>query len=142
MEIDFSFNETTCSAEEFTISQGHTLQRYSVVALVAEKFRALLQQKGRNRYRGQDLYDLLLLIRQIPNQLCEIKPQILEALLESSRSRNLEPEQGSMDEIETIKMTSHEYDLLEDTIEGALEEFDTAYAEVMRFYQSLPWGDN
>ena len=140
LEIDFSFNETTKSAEEFSISEGHTLLRYSIIDLMAEKFRALLQQEKRNRYRGQDLYDLLFLIRRIPDQLQEIKPQILQALLESAESKDLNLTQDSMGEGKIMAMTKHEYDLLESGVaEGTLEAFEDAYAKVMEFYKSLPW---
>lgn len=140
LEIDFSFNETTKSAEEFSISEGHTLLRYSIIDLMAEKFRALLQQEKRNRYRGQDLYDLLFLIRRIPDQLLEVKPQILQALLESAKSKDLALTQDSMSKGEIMAMTQHEYDLLESGVaEGTLEAFDVAYAKVMEFYKSLPW---
>lgn len=140
LEIDFSFNEITKSAEEFTISEGHKLLRYTIVDLVAEKFRALLQQEMRKRYRGQDLYDLLYLIRREPEQLNDLKPQILAALLESSKSKGLEVNSNSMAEGQIKNMTKQEYDLLESGVEeGSLEAFEVAYAKVAEFYQSLHW---
>lgn len=140
LEIDFSFNETTKSAEEFSISEGQTLLRYSIIDLMAEKFRALLQQEKRNRYRGQDLYDLLFLIRRLPNQLQEIKSEILQALIASSKSKELNLTQHSMGEGKIREMTKHEYDLLDSAVEaGTLVKFDVAYEEVTDFYKSLPW---
>ena len=140
LEIDFSFNETTKSAEEFSISEGHTLLRYSIIDLMAEKFRALLQQEKRNRYRGQDLYDLLFLIRRLPSQLQENKSEILQALIASSKSKDLNLTQESMSKGKTREMTKQEYDLLDSTVEaGTLVNFDVAYDEVTDFYKSLPW---
>ncbi|MGB4811048.1 MAG: nucleotidyl transferase AbiEii/AbiGii toxin family protein [Methylophilaceae bacterium] len=140
LEIDFSFNEKTKSAEEFEIAEGQSLLRYSLLDLVAEKFRALLQQEMRKRYRGQDLYDLLYLIRRVPNQLQSLKPEILDALLVSAQSKELMLTVSSMGEGEIRAMTQHDYDLLQDTVAaGSLEKFDIAYEEVRRFYTSLPW---
>lgn len=140
IEIDFSFNETTKSAEEFSISDGQTLLRYSLADLIAEKYRALLQQELRNRYRGQDLYDLALLLRQIPHQLAPIKTEILEALLASSQSKGLSITKESMNEGKIKDMTKKEYDLLNSSVdEGTLEAFDFAYQKVNTFYKSLPW---
>ncbi|WP_221764706.1 nucleotidyl transferase AbiEii/AbiGii toxin family protein [Methyloradius palustris] len=140
VEIDFSFNETTKSVEEFQIAEGKTLLRYSLIDLVAEKFRALLQQEVRNRYRRQDLYDLHLLINQIPEQLNPLRSEILSALQESCKSKELEISQNSMNG-EVIRTRTHEaYELLAAEVEeGTLVEFDLAYEKVMSFYKSLPW---
>lgn len=140
LEIDFSFNEKTKAAEAFMIAEGQSLLRYSLTDLVAEKFRALLQQEIRKRYRGQDLYDLLFLIRGIPEQLDPLKQDILCALIESAESKNLILTNSSMSEGKIRIMTQHEYDALKDTVtEGTLVKFDEAYEEVMAFYKSLPW---
>jgi predicted nucleotidyltransferase component of viral defense system len=140
VEIDFSFNETTQSVEEFSISEGHTLLRYSLIDLVAEKFRALLQQEERNRYRRQDIYDLFYLIRKIPSELEKINLEILQALKESALSKNLDISKDSMSDEKIRVRTKHEYDLLEPEIStGELPDFDVAYNGVMQFYKSLPW---
>ena len=140
LEIDFSFNEKTKLAESFEIADGLTLLRYSLVDLVAEKFRALLQQEERERYRGQDLYDLLYLLRNIPDQLYSVKSEILEAFLESADSKGLKVNNQSMSEGLIREMTSKEYSLLKDTVrDERLVDFDQAYDELERFYRSLPW---
>jgi len=140
VEIDFSFNETTKSAEDFSISEGRTLLRYSLVDLVAEKFRALLQQEERKRYRRQDIYDLFYLIRKVPDELNGIKHEILQALIDSASSKQLAVGADSMSN-ESIRLrTKHEYDQLEAEVPtGELPEFDIAYEAVMGFYKSLPW---
>ena len=140
LEIDFSFNEKTKLAESFEIADGLTLLRYSLVDLVAEKFRALLQQEERERYRGQDLYDLMYLLKNIPEKLDSVKPEILEALLESADSKGLKVNNHSMSEGLIREMTSKEYSLLKDTVaDDRLVDFDQAYDELESFYRSLPW---
>lgn len=140
LEIDFSFNEQTKSAESFEIAEGQSLLRYSLVDLMAEKFRALLQQVVRKRFRGQDLYDLFYLLRNVSEQLQNVKAEILGALLESAKSKGLEVSASSMDDAQIRAMTKQEYILLKDTVaDGELEPFDSAYDRVMKFYKSLPW---
>jgi predicted nucleotidyltransferase component of viral defense system len=143
VEIDFSFNETTKSAEEFSISEGNTLLRYSLIDLLAEKFRALLQQEERNRYRRQDVYDLFHLINKLPKQLDEIKPEILNALIESAASKNLEICDDSMSDENIRNRTQHEYEQLKQEVaKEILPEFTHAYGVVEDFYRSLPWPDD
>jgi predicted nucleotidyltransferase component of viral defense system len=140
VEIDFSFNEMTRTAEEFNISEGHTLLRYSLIDLVAEKFRALLQQDVRKRYRRQDIYDLFYLIRKESSELEGIKRAILQALIESASSKKLDVCIDSMSDENIRLRTKHEYDQLESEVSaGELPDFDVAYDAVMRFYKSLPW---
>jgi predicted nucleotidyltransferase component of viral defense system len=140
VEIDFSFNETTKSSEEFSMSEGRTLLRYSLVDLVAEKFRALLQQEERNRYRRQDIYDLFYLIRKVPGELDGMKLEILQALIDSASSKKLNVGVDSMSDENIRLRTKHEYDqLVAEVPTGELPEFDVAYKAVMDFYKSLPW---
>jgi predicted nucleotidyltransferase component of viral defense system len=143
VELDFSFNETTQSAETFDISGGHELLRYSLADLVAEKFRALLQQEDRNRYRRQDVYDLYYLIQHVPSELEDAKRRILNALIKSASSKGLEINSDSM-RIENIrKRTRHEYDLLIAELPGGdLPDFDVAYEAVKQLYESLPWNSD
>ena len=141
LELDFSFNETTKSAEEFNISEGRTLLRYSLVDLVAEKFRALLQQVERNRYRRQDIYDLFYLIKKVSGELEGIKLEILQALIESALSKDLNIGADSMSDEQTRQRTKYEYDQLKSEVTaGSLPDFEVAYEVVKRFYESLPWG--
>lgn len=140
VEIDFSFNETTKSAEEFNISDGNVLLRYSLVDLMAEKFRALLQQEVRKRNRRQDIYDILHLLKNFPKQIEGIKPDLLEALIQSTSSKELEINPESMNEGKIREMSKQEYNQLEaEVANGTLVDFDIAYEKVTNFYKSLPW---
>lgn len=113
---------------------------YSLVDLVAEKFRALLQQEERNRYRRQDIYDLFYLIRKVQGELDGIKLEILQALIDSASSKKLNVGVDSMSDENIRLRTKHEYDqLVAEVPTGELPEFDFAYQAVMDFYKSLPW---
>jgi len=140
VELDFSFNESTQSADTFDISSGHELLTYSLPDLVAEKYRALLQQEERNRYRRQDVYDLHYLIEHKSETLANKRSEILNTLKQSAASKNLEIARESMGSANIIRRTAQEYDLLEAELpSGALPKFDVAYETVKHFYESLPW---
>ena len=90
VKIDYSLNEETQDIELFKITDGGTLSAYSSTDLIAEKYRAILQQKIRHRVRRQDAYDLYTLMEKLPITDHTEKKQILETLLKKSASRNLE----------------------------------------------------
>jgi predicted nucleotidyltransferase component of viral defense system len=142
IEIDFSYNETTNSAEEFKISESDTLLRYSLIGLMAEKFRALLQQEVRNRSRRQDIYDLYYLLTNAHVNFDDIKLHLLKAFIESAASKQLNVHINSMLDEKIIERTRREYELLATEVApGTLPEFSTAYRFVTDFYMSLPWQD-
>ncbi|MCA2998053.1 MAG: nucleotidyl transferase AbiEii/AbiGii toxin family protein [Rhodocyclaceae bacterium] len=139
VEIDFSFNESTQSAIDFEILSGGVLKRYSLTDLVAEKYRALLQQVSRERNRRQDVYDLHLLISSSREILNESRTDILNALVASARSKGLRVDQNSLSEDEIRKRSMAEYDQLQREIQGTLPPFDEAFETVEEFYRSLDW---
>ena len=62
VEIDYSYNEAVLDIDLLSLSNGESLQVYSQINLMAEKYRSLLQQPIRRRNRRQDIYDLALLL--------------------------------------------------------------------------------
>lgn len=139
VKIDYSLNEETQDIELFEIADGGTLSAYSSTELIAEKYRAILQQKVRNRVRRQDAYDLYALMEKRPITDSNEKKYILETLLKKSASRNLEINIDSISDPETIERSKNQYDTLASEIEGELPEFEKVYSIVEEFYKSLPW---
>lgn len=140
VKIDYSLNEQTKKVESFKLSDGGTISAYSYTDIVAEKIRAILQQKGRNRYRRQDAYDLYYLFKKFPIHDDVEKKHILDCLIEKSRDRNLEIDINSMSDPETIERSEKEYHQLSSEIEGNLPDFQKVYSTVEDFFRSLPWG--
>ena len=120
-----------------SLTGGEELRAYSLVDLIAEKYRAMLQQVVRNRSRRQDVYDLHLLIDDDAIE-GERRAQILDAFLEKSRSRHIEPTQDSLDDPEVKRRSGAEWNTLELEI-GNVPDFETCFARVRDFYQKLPW---
>lgn len=140
VEIDYSLNEPSRGIEIFEVEEGKQIQIYSFTELVAEKFRAILQQVVRNRRRRQDVYDLNFLLAHYPQAGdTAIKAKILDSLIEKSNSRGLTVIKDSLSDSEVIRLSREEYDLLASEIEEPLPDFDRLYSVIRDYYESLPW---
>ena len=90
IRIDYSLNEPVEESELFELEEGCVIRTYTLVEMVAEKFRALLQQEVRNRVRRQDIYDLFYVLSDHPlRNDPKTQARILERLIEKSRIRDL-----------------------------------------------------
>lgn len=140
VEIDYSLNEPSRGIEVFEVEEGKQIQIYSFTELVAEKFRAILQQVVRNRRRRQDVYDLNFLLAHYPQAGdTAIKTKILDSLIEKSNSRGLTVIKDSLSDSEVIRLSKEEYNLLASEIEEPLPDFDRLYSVIRDYYESLPW---
>ena len=134
---DISFNEPLPQTQVLELTGGQELFAYSLADLIAEKYRAILQQVPRNRYRRQDIYDLDRLI--LRHELDDTRQtQILAALLEKCRARQIEPTRASLDDPELMRRAHAEWRTM--TLElGEVPDFKECYARVAGFYRNLPW---
>ena len=137
VDLDISFNETFQHIQVLELTGGQELRAYGLVDLIAEKYRAMLQQVPRRRNRRQDVYDLDLLIRihEIDDTL---RAQILNVFIEKCRSRQIEPTDLSLNDPE-IKTRSHEEWQTMELELGEVPEFESCFTRVSEFYQNLPW---
>ncbi len=141
IRLDYSLNEPVGETDLFELEEGHVIRTYSLVEMVAEKLRALLQQEVRNRVRRQDIYDLHYLLSEHPLRNEPLtRARILERLIAKARARDLEVRSGAMANPEIIRRSRAEYKNLASEIEGELPDFDAVYGIVEAFYRSLPWG--
>jgi predicted nucleotidyltransferase component of viral defense system len=65
VSIDYSLNEHTPNVENLTLGIDGELKAYALTDLIAEKYRAVLQQAERKRQRRQDIFDLFFLLDSI-----------------------------------------------------------------------------
>lgn len=138
ISADVSFNEPVQGIQIICLEPGGPqVPAYSLVDLIAEKIRALLQQTVRNRYRRQDVYDLALLIEQFSFDNDE-KTYLLEVLLITCRSRNIEPDKDSISNPDIVSRAKSEWRSLSLELEE-LPDFDDRFSIVETFYRSLPW---
>jgi hypothetical protein len=140
VQFDLSFNEPNVFPDElFDLDGSEAIRVYSLQDFTAEKFRAIIQQPVRNRYRRQDAYDLFCLIEM--NQICSmaIKEDVLKSLHTKSLSRGIMVTKESLDDPEVIRRSEKDYSTLEQEIEGELPPFKKVYNVVKSYYKSLPW---
>lgn len=143
VSIDYSFNEVTQQIDSIQLEDGKELRAYSYTDLVAEKFRAILQQKVRQKKgRRQDLYDLYRLFKIYGSLGGMDGFHTLQSLIIKSKSRDLEIDRNSMRDDLVIKKLNDQYELLEDEIDGELPEFSIALEAVTLVYENLPWEDS
>jgi predicted nucleotidyltransferase component of viral defense system len=139
LSIDYNFLESVPEKELIEISEDGTLRVYGLTTLIAEKFRAMLQQALRNRMRRQDVYDLNYLIERFGPLTDSDKQRTLEVLIAKCEERDFTPTRGSMSSDEIYRRAKAEYANLAAEVEGTLPDFDTSFGRVRRFYEDLPW---
>ena len=138
IEIDISFNEPSLQQIQILkLTDEHELLAYSLVDLIAEKYRAILQQIPRKRRRPQDIYDLsrLIIYEAID---ADTRALILVALKEKSQARGIDPKQDSLDDPEIKSRCKAGWESLKLEI-VEVPEFETCFADSVEFYRNLPW---
>lgn len=139
LSLDLSYNEVITAVDVLNIAGGETVQASTLADLVAEKFRAVIQQPIRGRTRRQDVYDLFRLLEQSALQDPDVRRDILSALRAKATARKVPVSRESLSDPNVVERSAREYDLLKDEIASELPEFGKAYAAVRRYYESLPW---
>ncbi len=138
--MDISFNETIEEIQILQISDENTVLAYSLIDMIAEKCRALLQQSSRDRYRKQDVYDLDILIRD-PDLDDLALSKVLKMLVAKCKSRAINPGSDSMDNPEVRRRARADWNTIE-LETGNLPDFDECFERVRMFYRKLPWPEN
>ncbi|MDN7820884.1 nucleotidyl transferase AbiEii/AbiGii toxin family protein [Burkholderia vietnamiensis] len=138
VQIDYSFNEIIGDVDFLGVDGELEIQTYSESTLLAEKLRAILQQEERQRSRRQDIYDLHYFLTHWGADR-ERTERVLRLLIDKATSRGLAIDRQSMASTAIYERSQNEYADLAPTIEGELPPFDTAFATVRQYYESLPW---
>lgn len=142
LKVDISFGESVYDWQEVEIRSGDedgtVILAYSVYELVAEKLRAIIQQKIRNRYRRQDIFDIARIVSDRRFTQDEAV-KIFEIFLQKCATRDIAPARGMIDDAELVERSRQHYgDLRLDTGGGALD-FEADFEAVATFYRTMPW---
>lgn len=139
--LDYSLNEYLGDPIMCHIDDKTMIKTYSIEELIAEKYRALLQQKERHGQRRQDAYDINLLIQKISDlQKEKTKYAILRILKQKASVRDLDISKESMQDPEIIRKTEIEYPDIEIEVgHDDLPPFTETYKIIKHYYESLPW---
>jgi len=139
LQVDLSFKEPIFNATEARLENTEvTIRTYALEEIVAEKFRALLQQPDRNRSRRQDVFDLAFLAETAIID-DETKKRILESLIEKSAARGIAAREDSMDNPEIAERAEKEWASLQTELGVDLPSFQEAFGKTKSLYKSLPW---
>ncbi|MGV8057101.1 MAG: nucleotidyl transferase AbiEii/AbiGii toxin family protein [Smithellaceae bacterium] len=139
IKLDYSYNEINQDIEVLELIEGTNIQAYSLSDFVAEKYRALIQQKTRNRIRRQDAFDIYWLIKNNHLEGSDVKNKILISLNIKSDSKGVVVDQYILRDEDIIRRSQADYDSLAQEIEVELPPFKDMYKIVQDYYESLPW---
>lgn len=139
IKLDYSYNEINQDIEVLDLIKGSKIKAYSLSDFVAEKYRAIVQQKTRNRIRRQDAFDIYWIIKNNYLKGNEIKNKILKSFIVKSNSKGVSVDQYILRDKDIIRRSRMEYDALANEIEANLPPFEYLYKIVQDYYESLPW---
>ena len=138
LDMEISFRDQVYAFQELSLTDaGVAVRAFTLHELIAEKFRALLQQPIRNRYRRQDVYDIAFLAETNPLEDGD-RAKILMTLVEKCRTRSIEPDITSIDDPEIVKRAQADWDTLKLELSD-LPPFEERFAIVRELYVSMPW---
>lgn len=138
--VDLSFNEELGEPVTLCINDHGYIKAYSLTAQIAEKYRALIQQPERDRVRRQDAYDIFCILEQGYFDLPEARAELVAAIRDSCRSRNVKADADSMKTDEIRRRARLEFDQLQFELDRELPDFEQMFDRVADFYAELPWG--
>lgn len=138
LEVDISFKEPVGAIQVVRNNLSEDAFRaYSLLDLMAEKFRALLQQEVRNRFRRQDIYDLDVLLAHFAMDEGE-RERLHQLLAEKCRARKIQPTRDGLSQPDIIRRAQEDWHTLGLEL-GDLPAFDECFERVNAFYLQLPW---
>ncbi|TCP84413.1 nucleotidyltransferase AbiEii toxin of type IV toxin-antitoxin system [Sphingomonas sp. PP-CE-1A-559] len=137
LDVDIAFREPVNAIQIVQLGEGVTIRAYSLLDLIAEKLRALLQQPKRNRNRRQDVYDIASLLEKFSLDESE-KTDLLAFLHEKCRARDINPDRDALGQLAVRDRAKKDWNTLGLELEE-LPDFDHCFDIVNEFYRSLPW---
>ena len=143
VDLEVSFNEPVHAIEVIRLGVGGpSFSAYALTDLIAEKFRALLQQVTRHHptYRRQDVYDIAHLVTRFQLDLSE-RAAILESFRDKCAKRKIVPTIDSLLNPTVIARARSDWDTIRQEV-GELPDFDDCFAKVSALYRSLPWSSD
>lgn len=136
--VDISINDPICAYTKLTLTPGRHIQVAVLEDIVAEKLRALLQQPIRNRYRGQDVLDLAVVLQS--NQILNFH-QVREYLMAKSTARGIALTNGAFRNEEIRVRALQGYEDLEGTSRNTFVPFDAAFEAILSLVEYLELPD-
>lgn len=139
ISLEISFKDQVYQFQELYLFDAHVcVKSFTINELVAEKLRALVQQKKefRGRFRRQDIYDIWYLLKYHKYKIEESK--VFEILIPKCESRGIELSRSTLDDAEIYERAKADWSTIALEI-NSLPDFDQCYKLVKDFYRALPW---
>lgn len=138
IDLEISFRDQVYTTQDLHLTDaGVAIRAFTVHELIAEKFRALLQQPIRNRNRRQDVYDIAYLIEVHPMDDAD-RETIHGILLEKCASRGIHPHGDSLEDEEVVRRAEADWETLRLEV-ADLPPFADRFAVTVDLYRALPW---
>jgi hypothetical protein len=138
VDIEISFRDQVYQFQELYLTDaGAAVRAFTIHEVIAEKFRALLQQPERNRYRRQDVYDIAFLLDTNPMD-AEDLTTIRNTLIEKCATRGIAPTIHSLADPEVRRRAEADWKTLKLEL-AELPPFADRYNRISAFFTSLPW---
>lgn len=138
IDVEISFRDQVYTTQDLSLTDaGVAIRAFTIHELIAEKFRALLQQPIRNRNRRQDVYDIAYLVDAHPMDDAD-RTTIHRILLEKCATRDIRPDADSLENDEVVARAEAEWDTLRLEV-ADLQPFADRFALAAGLYRSLPW---
>jgi hypothetical protein len=137
-QLEISFRDQVYDFQELYLTDaGVAVHGFTLTEVIAEKFRALLQQPIRNRNRRQDVFDIAFLIDT--NEIDEEDLRLIhDTLVSKCESRGIKPTSESLTDPEVVARARADWDTLKLEVKD-LRPFDERFELVLNLYHSLPW---
>jgi len=136
VEIEISINDVVCETTLATLDPAREVRVRTCVLedILAEKLRALLQQRLRRRHRRQDVFDIARMLRDHGREIDERK--IGDYFRRKCAARDIHPAKSMFDD-DIRSRASVEYDGLFDQLRDDFIPFDEAWCEVLALVHRL-----
>lgn len=138
VQVEISFRDQVYASQSLQLSgAGAAVRAFTIHEIIAEKFRALLQQPSRNRYRRQDVYDIAFLLDgHVLDQ--EDRAIVHRTLLEKCASRDVAVDADALENPDVVARAKADWESLKLEL-AELPPFDERFAIIATFYKRLPW---
>ncbi|MHB1134565.1 MAG: nucleotidyl transferase AbiEii/AbiGii toxin family protein [Chloroflexota bacterium] len=143
VKLEISINEPICADERINIDGLHPLRVCTLDDIVAEKLRALLQQKLRNRTRRQDLLDIAVILRgqaRLDPSRRQVKlnyGRISCFLLQKAAARHVPVSRAAFRDPELAARARQDYDALQSRTREEFIPFEEAHDALIAFIDQL-----
>ncbi len=140
VSVEVSLNDLVCEAAVRPLGKQATIRVCALEDILAEKLRALLQQKPRNRTRPQDVFDIARIVKDQGKSLSITK--IRDYLVRKCAVRSIPIARAEFAVGEVQNRAAIGYDELLAETQVALIPFDAAWRIVLELVDQLQLPEN